>query len=51
MQETKDSIEEKISEVFRKLSLQRQEQVLDFVEFLIWKEQRQNINNDEMKEN
>jgi len=40
MEHENDSIETKILEIFKKLPPQRQEQILDFIEFLVWKEQK-----------
>jgi len=47
MENADDSIETKISQVVKRLSPQKQEKILDFIEFLIWKEQKQ----DEKAEN
>lgn len=51
MNENEISIEEKILEIFRKLPLQRQKQILEFAEFLVWQEQKRSTENNEAEKN
>ncbi len=44
-------IEEKVLQIFRELSLGKQQQVLNFADFLIWKEQGNNFQNSEREDN
>ena len=44
MNEPNKNLEEELITKFRKLTPEQQQQVLDFVEFLVWREQKRNSN-------
>lgn len=50
MEENNISNEERLLRIFRQLPPRRQEQIIDFAEFLVWKERKQNARNNENKE-
>lgn len=47
MKENDISVEERLLKIFRQLPPHRQEQIIDFAEFLVWKEQKRNASNNE----
>ncbi|MEO6588594.1 MAG: hypothetical protein ABIP06_04640 [Pyrinomonadaceae bacterium] len=44
MNETDIDLDKKIIETYRKLSPERKQQVIDFVDFLIWREEKRKTN-------